>query len=109
MNVPSTFAGIVITGVLSRLLTVIVTGFFARTCPFRVPAGRGVGVGDMTGVDVDADVGDATGVDVDVTGAGVSVITGVADGKVPVGVAGGETTVGVAVGVTASHIYVPMI
>jgi len=113
LNVPSTFAGMLITGVLSRLLTVIVTGLAARTCPVRVPAGRGVGVGELTGVDVDADVGDATGVDVDVTGvgegAGVSVITGVADGKVPVGVAGGETTVGVAVGVTASHIYVPMI
>jgi hypothetical protein len=102
-----------ITGVLSRLLTVIVTGLSARTCPFRVPAGRGVGVGEETGMDVDAAVGDATGVDVGPTGvgeaAGVSVDTGVADGNVPVGVAGGETTVGVAVGVTASHIYVPMI
>ena len=113
MNVPSTFAGMLITGVLSRLLTVIVTGLSARTCPFRVPAGRGVGVGEETGTDVEAAVGDASGVDVDVTGVGeatgVSVITGVADGKVPVGVAGGETTVGVAVGATASHIYVPMI
>jgi hypothetical protein len=102
-----------ITGVLSRLLTVIVTGLSASTCPFRVPAGRGVGVGEETGIDVDAAVGDATGVAVDVPGVGeatgVSVITGVAVGKVPVGVAGGETTVGVAVGATASHLYVPMI
>ena len=106
LNVPSTFAGMLITGVLSRLLTMIVTGLAARTCPFRVPAGRGVGVGDMTGVDVDAGVGDSTDVG---EATGVSVITGVADGKVPVDVGGGRTAVGVAVGVTASHIYVPMI
>lgn len=113
LNVPSTFAGMLITGVLLRLLTVIVTGLSARTCPFRVPAGRGVGVGEETGMDVDAAVGDASGVDVGGAcvgeATGVSVITGVADGKVPVGVTGGRTTVGVEVGGCVSHVYVPTI
>src|SRR4030095_9984515 len=70
--------------------TSMVSGWEAITCPLIIPVGKDVG--EMVGVDVGATaVGEATG---------VSVITGVADGKVPVGVA---------VGVTASHIYVPMI
>ena len=94
LKVPLVLAGMVITGVLSRLLTVIVTGLLAKTCPFRVPAGRAVGVGDMTGVKVNTGVGDGPGVAVNsVVGEATAV----------------ETSVEVAVGNCDSHAYVPTI
>ena len=88
LNVPSGLADIVTTGVLSRLLTVTVTGLAAITCPVRVPAGRAVGVGDMTGVEEETAVGEDAGVEVE---------------------PGVEAKVGVAVGNGVSHAYVPTI
>ena len=67
-----------------------VTGLLACTCPVSAPKveGKGVGVGDPTGVDVDVGVGDSTGVDVNV-GVGDSI--------------GVDVNVGVAAGTIVSH------
>src|SRR5574341_848210 len=96
LKVPSGLAGTVATNVLAASYSLTVTSLPAKTCPLRVPVGRGVGEG--TGVDVEVAVGDSTGVEVCVAvGVGDSTGVEVAVGRVPVGV-GDSTGVEVAVG-----------
>src|SRR5262245_4366031 len=65
-NVPSGLADTEAASVLSGLYKLIVTSLDARICPVSIPKGRGVGVGEATGVNVAVGVGDSTGISVDV-------------------------------------------